>query len=573
MTVETLIGNNKIGFKNKMNRINKNICLKWSMGFMAILMLTFSSCQKDTDAGTGTGDGGVYVNLNGVSFEEDDIDFEKKGSTNSTLASGIVKDTTLIFDDFVVDVQMTKESNRAGKIVSNKTVLKGSNENMAATTVTNSLTPGVKYRVVVFNSDGSYYRYKDYVYGPKKDQDSIALDHGKKYSFVVYSINSSTETLPAITFTNGIKNFANAKLVDVSKDLMTFIVKDMEVSFGKDNNLNVILKHRFSMITTKLKMDSKMTGSITKLDNTTIGNVDASATYNFVDGTLTYKNNQSTKTLVVWPNLTVGLREVISYPTLLINPQASNKTLTFGTITIDDETKSAWSIANIKVLPGCKYNLNLNFRTCTEEVKLNEDALTWRYKETSDRKGCYDPVTNKTWKNGELLVKEFNAPASNYGFTFDVTELDNAINMEVNGKQIFTDSKEGQIQFQTYDNTANGEGIITRNIKFIDGDEYGLDRSKVGGTKVGDIWTLIGSPDKPLIRINISKTGKVTMMGSKTSGGPLVQIISKGTTGVFNDVTWNTNTVNTVKVTQKVSNTTFVVGRGYGQRKIACPTT
>jgi hypothetical protein len=64
MTVETLIGNNKIGFKNKMNRINKNICLKWSMGFMAILMLTFSSCQKDTDAGTGTGDGGVYVNLN-----------------------------------------------------------------------------------------------------------------------------------------------------------------------------------------------------------------------------------------------------------------------------------------------------------------------------------------------------------------------------------------------------------------------------------------------------------------------------------------------------------------------------
>src|SRR5690606_37033696 len=132
---------------------------------------------------------------------------------------------------------------------------------------------------------------------------------------------------------------------------------------------------------------------------------------------------------------------LLSFPTRR-SSDLTNKTLNFGTITIDDETKTNFSIANIRVNPGCKYNLNLNFRTCTQEVKLADDALNWRYPETGDRKGCYDPKTGEIWKNGTLLTKTLSAPASNYGFTFDITELDNAVNMEVNGVKILTDPKE-----------------------------------------------------------------------------------------------------------------------------------
>jgi len=130
MTVEILIGNYKIGFKNKMNRINKNICLKWSMGFMAILMLTFSSCQKDTDAGTGTGDAKVMVQMDGVSFEQDNYDYGAKSSAANSSASGIVKDTSIVYDDFVVDVQMTNETDRSSRTVNNNTVYRAGNSNL-----------------------------------------------------------------------------------------------------------------------------------------------------------------------------------------------------------------------------------------------------------------------------------------------------------------------------------------------------------------------------------------------------------------------------------------------------------
>jgi len=545
-----------------MNNIKNKISMKFSIGFLAVLMLSFGSCKRSDDPVGGNGEAKLNVQIDGISFEEDNIDFEKKSSSNGSIASGLVKDTSLVYDDFVVDVKMSQDNDRSNRTVSNQTTYRGSDANMAAAvTKTTELTKGTKYRLVAFNADGTFNQAKDYTYGSEASAGAMSLDAGKKYTFVAYSINSANDPLPTLIYTNGVTTFANAKLVDVSKDLMVFIVKDKQLTYG-DNKLGVILKHRFSMITTRLTMDSKMTGSIKTLTNTTIGKVDASATFNFNGETIAYKNDQNTFAAINFPVLGTGLRDVTSFPTLIINPASTNKTLNFGIIKIDDETKTNFSIANIKVNPGCKYNLNLNFRTCTQEVKLANDALNWRFPETGDRKGCYDPNSNKVWKNGELLTREFTAPASNYGFTFDVTELDNAINMEVNGVQILTDPKEGQIQFQTYDNSANGEGIITRNIQFADGTEHGK-----GG--IPDIWKLKGTDATPMIRIIISKTGEVTMLGSKTNNGPLVQMVLKGSLK-FNNVPWKTSGTNSVKVTQKVSNTTFVVGRGYGQAKIAC---
>ena len=574
MTVETLIGNYKIGFKNKMNRINKNICLKWSMGFMAILMLTFSSCQKDTDAGTGTGDAKVMVQMDGVSFEQDNYDYGAKSSAANSSASGIVKDTSIVYDDFVVDVQMTNETDRSSRTVNNNTVYRAGNSNMAAsTTVTTKLAPGIKYKLVAFNSDGTLNQTKEYTVGREATTGPMSLDAGKNYTFVAYSFNGTT-TLPDVSFKTTVKTFANAILPTVDKDLMVFVAKNRAISHG-DTKLAIVLKHRFSMITTKLTMDAKMTGSIKSLVNTTFGPTHANATFNFTDETLTYGGTLTSRPSVAWPNLAVGLREVISTPTLLIAPMASNKTLVFGSIMIDDETKTNFTINNIRVNPGCKYNLNLNFRTCTEPVNLANDAMNWSYPVNGSYTGCITPSGEV--KNGTLLSHTFNAPASNYGFTFDMTELDNAINVEVNGTRIFTDpalaiKENSQIQFQTYDNTANGEGIITRNIMFVGGDEYGLDRNGDKIHDVPEIWLIKGTATKPMIRISISKTGEVAMLGSKTSGGDLVQLILKNNMK-FNTVPWNSTSPNVVKITQRVSNKTVVIGKGYGQRKIACPTT
>ncbi len=171
-----------------------------SIGFLAILMLNFSSCKKSNESGNGNGDATVSVQVDGVSFEEDDINFEKKSSNGTSSASGIVKDTSIVYDDFVVDVVMTKDNNKSNKVVSNSTVYRGGNENMAATVRTAELTKGVKYRVLVFNANGTFNQSKDYTYGSEGSTGPMSLDAGFKYTFIAYSINSATDALPAVTY-------------------------------------------------------------------------------------------------------------------------------------------------------------------------------------------------------------------------------------------------------------------------------------------------------------------------------------------------------------------------------------
>ncbi|VTQ00487.1 hypothetical protein [Sphingobacterium daejeonense] len=87
----------------------------------------------------------------------------------------------------------------------------------------------------------------------------------KTYTFIVYSVNSKTE-IPDI---ESQENLETAKLKDITSDLM-FFKKTLEVNPG-DNNLNAILQHQFSQITTTLEMDENMTGSIESLNGTAFG--------------------------------------------------------------------------------------------------------------------------------------------------------------------------------------------------------------------------------------------------------------------------------------------------------------
>src|SRR5690606_77238 len=212
-----------------------------------------------------------------------------------------------------------------------------------------------------------------------------------------------------------------------------------------------------------------------------------------------------------------------------------------------------------------KYNLVLRFRACTQNV--TSDAMNWRYKEETWREGNW--FTGYTTyigiikdgqkiKNNEIITNSFSAPRADYGFQFDITELDNALNMRVNGKYIFGNSYADQIQFQTNNNLGT-----VRNIEFEDGTEY----AKNG---IDEAYNLKGTLAKPLIRIMISRTGEVTMLGSKTNEGPLIPLRLKGGKQ-FNNVTWSSTGSNTVVVSQKVDGRTIVVGRGYGRKRTDCP--
>lgn len=178
---------------------------------------------------------------------------------------------------------------------------------------------------------------------------------------------------------------------------------------------------------------------------------------------------------------------------------------------------------------------------------------------------CYEEVGGKSfywnYSSGSGVATEtITQPVANYGFTFDIYELDNSFNMKINGVQLAVD----EIEFQ-----SNGTSGI--NIMFADGDKYEVDTQGAEGKA---IWQMRGNAANPLIRVVISHTGKVTMYGSKVSYGPLFPlkfIEEKG--NEFNPIDFSNagGENNVIEVTQNRVGVTIMDGKGYGRNMVDCP--
>jgi len=411
------------------------------------------------------------------------------------------------------------------------------------------LDKDVKYKVVVYDSQGNYVTEKTYSYGGEAAAEGIALNPGKTYTFVAYSTNS-TSTIPSISNQS---TLSSASLNNISGDLMYF-ANTLKVNKGV-NSLDVVLKHRFSQIITTMTMDANMTGAITKLENAVFKPSHTSANLKLSDEALSYNGLNDTGVQAQFPALGIGLRTVVSSPSLLIHPATNAGTLKLGSLTIDGETKSNVSIPNVKINPGQKYDLKLNFKTCTQGATSN--GLNWSYPEVKSGNKTGIRIDGVFYQNGSTISKNFNAPAADYGFVFDITELDNAFNMEVNGVKL----AKNEIQFEVGASSA-------QNIQFLDGSKYAGNNVE-NNKKIAQIYNMQGTAANPLIKLVISRTGKVTMFGSKVNGGPLYELVLYNGNS-FNDFPWGSTQSNDVKVTQLVDGRTIIKGVGAGKKKIPC---
>ncbi len=501
----------------------------------ALVCGSLYSCKESKDSVAASGKASVSIQLLGV---ENPIVTTKKGSKAGSTAA-----------PQTVVVPLTKSSSFEATLTSESSATSGnllrasSGSRAALTEERTPLAANIKYKIVVYNADGDYVTEKTYT-NSVDNTTAIALDAEKTYTFVAYSINS-TATVPAVTAQT---DLASASLDNISADLMYF-KKDLMVHSG-DNNLDVVLKHQYSEVTTNLSMATEMTGAITSLVSPTIDPTHPSANLKLADGTISYNGNTTT-TAVQFPVLGAGLRTVSSNPTVLIHPGATNGLFNFGAITIDGETKTNVSVTGLKILPGQRYNLNLNFKTCTQPVTGGAN-LNWTYPAS----GSGAVVDGTAQPAGYVVTKELTAPGADYGFVFDIQQLDNSFNMEVNGLKLATQ----EIQFEA--NIA----IAPRNVRFADGSLYGGTDTE-GGT-VPQVYNLTGTAANPVIRVVISRTGEVSMYGSKANAGELYPLVL--TQGSFNTVPWS-STSNTVKITQIVQGATKMVGAGSGRKKITCP--
>ncbi len=148
-------------------------------------------------------------------------------------------------------------------------------------------------------------------------------------------------------------------------------------------------------------------------------------------------------------------------------------------------------------------------------------------------------------------LAEYALPPTDLGYQFDIRELDNSFNLQINGAKILA----RDIQFQS----SETPGI---NIGFEDGTRYET-------TGINSIWTMIGANEKPVIRVMISPAGSIKLYGSKVPEGPLFPLILlNGET--FNPVVIHTNKPNLIKITQEITGPTYIRGRIYGAKTAPC---
>lgn len=547
---------------------------------MMTLLISLYSCKKEDLAAVQNGPAKVFIKLKGVE-QNDDVSILSdrqspklasihgggntniNRSENAKSISDQVQTRIIPFSEnlsilaTLTPVELTSDVNQStatksaasGKRMSTKV-------SAAATKVQKELEIGVLYRVAVYDSVGAYVDDKVYTYGQEKSSGGFTLDGGSKYTFVAYSINS-TSSVPEITGST----LSTASVNDVSDQLMYFR-REMVVTKG-DNFLDIVLKHQFSQITTTISLSDITVGDITAISAPAIRPTHRSASIKLSDGTLDYGDLDTAS--VVFPSVGEGRRTITSAPTTLIAPATTSGEFSIGAVTvmvgsfqiadstlINSHTREVVLDA-LTIHPGRRYNLNLEFVIpCTDVVEVTANNIfDWEFGNNID----VDPRT-------------VQAPSADFGFVFDLLHLDNSFNITVNGKNLITHPTHSsrEVQFQTND---VDQTIYPQNIEFEDGSVWEFPKGDPNNPPLPAIWEMRGTVTNPVFRLAISPEGKVSMFGTKESGGKLYRLkLNKGF--VFNDIVWNKNGANEVIISQAATGPSLMKGSGFGKKIVLC---
>ncbi|MFD2595998.1 hypothetical protein [Sphingobacterium griseoflavum] len=530
-------------------------------GIALIMLLISVSCGKEIVSESST-NANVTIELLGSEMESESTgamqsaNNASSGTTHGLKAQtaaysgdastdGLAEQTKVISleNDFLL-VATLKQREGSTSTASGTAVkgLKASAKNNRSAIVRTPLGTGVKYRVLAYLGD-NFVSQMDYEAG-KSPSGFTNLVVGSTYTFIAYSVNSSA-ALPEVT--NRAK--LSTATFTSSEDLMYFR-STLKVASG-DNYLGVILKHQFSQITMTARLTDGTPGEIVSLTNVRFtGQGDRAATprksgtVKWSDGSLTYSTD-TTSVAVSIPNLGGGLRTVTAAPTLLISPRITTVDVAIGNLLINavingkqvSTVRNNLIIEDFVIAPYQKYDLVLQIKNpCTEPT--GDDTFEWRS------------------QYGDVKTNTLYASGANYGYTFDIYELDNSFNMEINGQKLAT--KEIQFEYTTATN------LPKRNVRFADGSIWGS-----GG--VSQIWNIVGNRDYPSVKLVISSKGEVSLFGRKNNTDRALYPIVFTDDTKFNQITWNTSAQNKVVVTQSVINITVMHGRGYGVKVIPCP--
>lgn len=330
--------------------MKKNILTElFSSILLAGISVIITSCRGSDNSNqmqTINGKANITVSLVGIETETTDnneLDMQaSSGKANPVKSLEIQNQIIPLDNDLSLVATLSPDLNNIkNKILASATPVAGTPTN---------LNSGVMYKVVVYDDTGNYVTEKNYITGQVPE--SLSLDDGKTYTFIAYSVNKSN-TVPSVN--NG-GTLNTATLTDVKDDLMYF--KASKQVFAKQtNNLNIVLKHQFAQVTTKL--DASSVGNISNISGVTMKPSASSVDLKFSNNSLNYKNTGA-GTSVDFPNK--GSNTISSKPTIVFSPSTEAGQFNISSITINNTTKSNITFSNLKITSGAKYNMNLTLR-------------------------------------------------------------------------------------------------------------------------------------------------------------------------------------------------------------------
>ncbi|MCT3950236.1 hypothetical protein HZQ32_17055 [Elizabethkingia anophelis] len=328
-----------------------------------MLSLCIISCRSTNEnIADNNGAAAVKINIKGNNFDDNGSLIPQASIGNIGVASGLVQRQEIVFnnnDDYKLVATLTPIT------TATNTLQASSKSNTIAATEVNPLGIGVKYKVLIFDSNGNYVKEQDYSSG-QADPVITNLNGGSTYTFVVYSIGSKTD-LPAVTYSDtNAKTLANASLQNISgdSDLMYFS-KSMTVSGNTTNYLDITLRHKFTQIITTLDASPTNGYSITNINGVTISPHTESATMQLSNGNTTVSGASLTRS-ILFP--TVGTKTIVSDPVFINSEDVTNGVFAIKSVTMDTGgalnatvTHENVTFNKLKITRGFKYELKLSF--------------------------------------------------------------------------------------------------------------------------------------------------------------------------------------------------------------------
>lgn len=563
---------------------------------LILLLFVINSCQKESEELRFGGDFGIKVNILGL--ESNSVQNGKVAQKSSSAArqgqvvSGINAQQVVIpFGDDLMLKATLKPDVDVDAVMANykRETAQGTGNKAAAqraAAVSGELGDNIAYRVMAYDSEGSLAASRTYQYkGLNLEEDDLntgyeSLIIGETYTFVVYSVNTTTtgDLAAAISDEGSLSTAAIG--ADSTKDLL-FFKEDVEIKHGV-NYLNVRLKHQFSQVTTVIKADdesaNELIGSrIYGINQASVSPSHSSGSLKFSDGSLTVGEEMTNGSEIVFPSIGAeGVISLTSNPVRVISDGA-DAIFNIGTLTINQIVNSVnlthfGTGANrqpFQIQPGVRYTLQLEVAApCTETVLLDEPDI--------------DVESETIGVDTTYIISN-----ADYGVELDIYELDNSFNIRVNGQPLYvgytTDVNGGdrfstnEVQFQGYAVGAHPD--FYPNIEFADGERWEIEHE--------DIWEFDGTAGRrPVVRVITSRNGIAIFASKNENGGepfyPLRLLngeqvtTSHGTRvvyGRFNDqVEWNEapGATNTIEIRQEPIGPTVFRAYIKGTRKVWC---